>query len=419
MSKITSVEAWEVLDSRGHPTVRVAVEAGRARGRFTVPAGASTGTHEATERRDGGTRYDGLGVTGAIRAIEDDLASVVVGREVTEQRSIDEALAAGDRIETHGANAVLGVSGAVLHAACSDLQVPLYEYLGSEDSGRIPLPMINVLSGGLHAEGGIEIQDFLLVPVGADDYPEALEMVWAARRAIGDRLREQGHRALLADEGGFAPPLDRIEDAFEHLEFGVREAGYDPGSDLAVAVDLAATHFYDGRRDLYRLDSQGRSLDRGEFIELIEDWVESYPIVSIEDPLQEDDWEGWRELARTVGEEVQILGDDLLVTDADRLTRAIETGAANAVLVKPNQTGTITKAIEVTAQAKNAGVAPVISARSGETCDSTIADLAVGLTAGQIKIGSLARSERLAKYNRLLEIDRELETGFGGADGLR
>jgi enolase len=424
MTEITNVDAWEVLDSRGNPTVRVAVEAGDAHGQFTVPAGASTGKHEALERRDGGDRYGGMGVREAVAAVESDLAPVAVGRDVTDQRGLDSALEAADgtdSLSNLGANAVLGVSGATLHAGSAVTDRPLYEHVrdvsdrpreGDDGASRLPLPMVNVISGGLHATGGIEIQDFLAVPVSANDYPEAVETVWDVRRAVRERIESEGHRPLVADEGGFAPPLDSIDDAFTLLEAGIREAGYDPGDDVGIAVDVAASHFYDADGETYRLDSVDRTLDRDGMVDLVASWVADYPLVSVEDPLHEDDWAGWERLRARV-ESVQVLGDDLLVTDRERLDRAIERDAATAVLVKPNQAGTISRALDVVERAREAGLGTVVSARSGETCDATIADLAVGLDAGQIKIGSLARSERLAKYNRMLGIDRE-GLGFAG-----
>lgn len=411
MAEITDVEAWEVLDSRGHPTVRVAVRAGSARGEFGVPAGASTGAHEAVERRDGGDRYGGLGVRGAIEAIDEELAPVVRGRDVTNQRGIDAELVAADGTESLsrlGANAVLGVSGAVLRAGSEAAGVPLYRYVGelvgNGDTGRLPTPMVNIISGGLHATGGIEIQDFLAVPVGASDFEEALETAWTVRRAVRDRIVDAGHRPLVADEGGFAPPLDDVTEAFELLTGAIRDAGYTPGTDVALAVDVAASHFYDPETERYRLERLDRMLGRDGMVAQIREWCDAYPLVSVEDPLHEDDWEGFERLVDELDDSVQVVGDDLLVTDLDRLERAIERDAATAVLVKPNQTGTVSRTLDVVERARAASVAPIVSARSGETCDSTIADLAVGTAAGRIKIGSLARSERLAKYNRLLKI---------------
>lgn len=420
MSEITEVTAWEVLDSRGDPTVRAEIIAGGDTGRFTVPAGASTGKYEAVERRDGGERYDGMGVTEAVSAVNDELADVVVGYDVADQTAIDEALEqydGTDDLSSVGANAVLAVSGTAVQAASAAAGRPLYEYLGEQYDvdGSMPTPMVNVISGGLHAEGGIEIQDFLVIPRAASTYREALETVWNVRNEVRELVVEAGHRPLVADEGGFAPPLEDITSAFELLEDGVEQAGYVPGDDVAFAVDVAASHFYDRDSGTYHLESLGHTLSRNEMISQVVEWTESYPLISVEDPLVEDDWEGWETLSDRI-DGVQLLGDDLLVTNRERLERATRSGAASAVLVKPNQAGTITQTIDVVTTAMDAGLNPVVSARSGETCDATIADLAVGLDAGQIKIGSLARSERLAKYNRLLEIeqfgDRELKNPF-------
>lgn len=412
MTEITSVDAWEVLDSRGNPTVRAAVETDAGRGVFTVPSGASTGAHEAVERRDGDDRFDGKGVRKAARAVREELASALVGREVTDQSGIDAEMVdvdGTDDLSRLGANAVLAASGAVARAASVAREKPLYEYLAPDGGpGKIPLPTVNVLSGGLHAKGSVEIQDFLVVPAGADSYREAIETVWDVRTAVRNRMLERGFRPLVADEGGFSPPLTSVDDAFELLSTAIGDAGHRPArDDVAFAVDVAASHFYDPDAEAYVLDSLDVTLDRDGMIGLVTDWADAHPLVSVEDPLAEDDWDGWQRLADRLPAGVQLLGDDLLVTDAERVERAVDTGAASSVLVKPNQTGTLTRAIEVVERAQKAGLNTVVSARSGETCDSTIADFAVALDAGQIKIGSLARSERLAKYNRLLEIDRD------------
>lgn len=418
MTTIDGVEAWEVLDSRGDPTVRVRITAGGHAGLFSVPAGASTGTHEAVERRDGEARYRGRGVRGAVRAVREDLAPVVEGRDVTAQRTIDEALVAKDgtaNLERLGGNAVLGVSGAVAHTAAALQGRPLYDYLAADSPGGVPLPMVNILSGGLHATGGIEIQDFLVIPVGASSFPAAVEMAWAVRQAVRDRIIDRGERPLVADEGGFAPPFDSITEAFELLTAGVRDAGFDLEDEIVFAVDVAATHFYEDGE--YVLASLDRSLDTRGMIDLVVDWVADYPVVSVEDPLTEDDWAAWSRLNDELPGVVQVLGDDLIATGTRRLERGIRQSAANAVLVKPNQAGTLSRTFDVISAAQDAGWGTVVSARSGETCDTTIADLAVAWDGGQIKIGSLARSERLAKYNRLLAIARS-HTGMAGSDRL-
>jgi enolase len=420
VTAIEGVEAWEVLDSRGDPTVRVRVETADGTGTFTVPAGASTGAHEAVERRDGGDRYGGRGVRGAVAAVREELAPVVTGRRVTDQRGIDEALVdrdGTDDLSRLGANAVLGVSGAVAHAAAAATDRPLYESLApASGPGAIPLPMVNILSGGLHAAADLPIQDVLVVPVGAATYPEALETAWEVRHATGARLGTDDHPPPVADEGGFVPPVADATAAFGLVVEGIRDAGYVPGDEVAIAVDVAATHFHDSDADRYALG--GETVDREAMIDRVSGWVEAYPVRSIEDPLAEDDWRGWERLAGRVGDRVQLLGDDLLATNADRLDRAVDADAANAVLIKPNQAGTITRTRRVLERARAAGLAPVVSARSGETCDATIADLAVALDAGQLKVGSLARSERLAKYNRLLGIDRAYDGDFAAAAAL-
>lgn len=420
MTSITEVTAWEVLDSRGDPTVRVEVEAGDAVGRFTVPSGASTGQYEAVERRDDENRYRGRGVQNVVHTISEELASVVINRDVTNQVAIDNALVDCDETENLsrlGANAILGVSGAVAHAAAGARNQPLYEVISEQSVGQLPVPMVNLLSGGLHAEGGIEVQDFLIIPMGRSSLATALKDVWTVRQAIRDRILETGQRPLVADEGGFAPSMDNIENAFNLLIRAIEDAGFTPSrEDIAIAIDVAATHFYDQDADVYRLDSQGQSLSGQEMVEVVRGWVEEYPIVSVEDPLDESDWPHWKMLSDSISESVQLLGDDLIATNAERLDRALNEEAANAVLVKPNQAGTLSRAIDVTRRAQTANAAPVISARSGETCDWTIADLAVSLDAGQIKIGSLSRSERLSKYNRLLELEKRYDLPYTGDD---
>ncbi len=412
MTTIEAVDAWEVLDSRGNPTVRARVHTNDESGTFTVPAGASTGSHEAVELRDGGDRFGGMGVSKAVRAVTEELEPVAVGRDVTEQAAIDEALVAADGTEnlsTLGANAVLAVSGAVARTAAAVRGEPLYESLAPNGPGELPRPMVNILSGGLHAHGGVEIQDFLVIPMGAETYGDAIETVWDVRRAVRDRIADTGVRPLVADEGGFSPPMDGISDAFELLEAGIADAGYEPSvDDVAFAVDVAATHFYDDETERYHLETEGATLDRDGMIEQLLEWVDTYPIVSLEDPLFEDDWEGWKQFGDRL-DDVQLLGDDFLVTDRGRLDRAIDADAANAVLVKMNQAGTITRTADVIERAQEAGFSTVVSARSGETCDSTMADLAMAYGAGQLKVGSLARSERLAKYNRLFEVATELD----------
>lgn len=416
MTPIDDVDAWEVLDSRGNPTVRVRVRAGDATGTFSVPSGASTGTHEAVERRDGDDRYGGAGVKGAVESVIGPLAEAVIGMDPRAQADVDATLVEADGtpgFSRFGANAVLGVSGAVAHAGAVVSKSPLYQHLVPDTPGSLPLPMVNLVSGGLHASGGMAVQDVLAIPVGADTFTQALEMTHAVRTTLCSQVQAAGHRPLVADEGGLAPPLEDPKAAFELVLDAIRSAGYGTGSDgVAIGVDVAATHFYgDGG---YRLTERGPKLDTESMVEHVLSWIDEYPICSIEDPLAENDWDGWQLLSSRLRGRVQLLGDDLLVTNGDRIDRAAENGAANAALIKPNQAGTLTRAVEAAQRAQAAGWNVVISARSGETCDTTIADLAVALDAGQIKIGSLARSERLAKYNRLLEIDREYDGEFVG-----
>jgi len=423
MNEIEKLDAWEVLDSRGNPTVRVRVKVDGSRGIFTVPAGASTGTHEALEIRDKGReRFGGKGVLGAIEAVRNKISPLLEGREATDQEGIDRLLLEEDgtpNLSSLGANSVLGVSGAVARAAASSLNVPLYEYLSIEGPGKIPISPIQMLGGGLHAEGGIEIQDFSIIPVEAETYLESLEIVWSVRKALKEIVVSRGNLPLIAEEGGFGLPFKEIDEAFELLEEGIDRAGYEPDREgVAIALDVAASHFYDSERGAYVLETLDLELDTEEMIDFLEGIIRKYPIVSLEDPLSEDDWCGWTQLMRRVGEKVQLIGDDLLATNVERLGRAIEENAVNAILVKPNQVGTITQTIEVVRRAKESEISPVVSARSGETCDSTISDLAVALNAGQLKVGSIRGSERLSKFNRLLEIDKETELGFAGTDSF-
>jgi enolase len=409
---ITRIRAREVLDSRGNPTVEVEVGcAGGAVGRAIVPSGASTGRHEAVELRDGDpARYQGKGVRKAGAHVREQIAPVLVGKTVSEQAEIDRLLCALDGTPNKsrlGANAILGVSLACAHAAASDQNLPLWRYLAGDKPVALPLPMVNLISGGLHAGGNLDFQDFLLLPIGAGSYSEALAVTVDVYRALGETLTRHGlEGVLVGDEGGFGPRLGGNEKAIEMILEAIHKAGYEPGRQAALALDVASTHlFEDGR---YRLGIEGHVLSAGEMVERLRVWVNAYPILSIEDGLAEDDWDGWRELTRGLGNRVQLIGDDLFVTNPDRLRRGIALGVANSILIKVNQIGTLTETLDVIALARSAGYRPVISARSGETEDSTIADLAVATGAGQIKIGSLARSERLAKYNQLLRIEEEL-----------
>jgi enolase len=410
---IERIHAREVLDSRGNPTVEVDVICrGGARGRAIVPSGASTGKHEAKELRDGDpARYGGKGVRRAVANVHDIIAARVVGMPATEQTFIDRTMCALDGTPDKsrlGANAILGVSLACAHAAAASRGMPLWRYLDSADQARLPLPMVNLISGGLHAGDNLDFQDFLLLPVGARSYSEALEMTSRVYRALAETLRENAFESVLVgDEGGFGPKLRNSEQAVLLAVTAMERAGL--RKDAALAVDVAASHFFrDGR--YCRQATAGAALTAGEMIEMLWSLVTVYPILSIEDGLAEDDWVGWRELTASLGQRIQLIGDDLFVTNPERLRRGIEAGVANSILVKPNQIGTLTETLEVIGLARSAGYRPVISARSGETEDGTIADLAVATGVGQIKIGSIARSERLAKYNQLLRIEEEMGT---------
>ncbi len=410
---IARIHAREVLDSRGRPTVEVEVEAsGGARGRAIVPSGASTGRHEAVELRDGDPgRHAGLGVRKAVANVNNVIARELLGQEVTDQAGIDRRLCELDGTANKsrlGANAVLGVSLACAHAAAASRGLPLWRYL---DRGKasLPLPMVNLISGGLHAGGNLDFQDFLLMPVAARSYSEALEMTCAVYRALSETLRRRGlEGVLVGDEGGFGPRLHSNEQAVQLCLEAITHAGLRPGRDAGLALDVASTHFYrDGRYHLH--EGVGSSLTSAGMVERLVRWVDAYPILSIEDGVAEDDWDGWRLLTEALGKRVQLVGDDLFVTHPDRLRRGVEGGVANAVLVKVNQVGTLTEALGVVEQAHAAGYRCVVSARSGETEDATLADLAVATGAGQIKVGSVARSERLAKYNQLLRIEEQLD----------
>ena len=425
MSEITAVKGREILDSRGYPTVEVEVTlASGHTGRMLVPSGASTGKWEAQELRDGdASRYGGRGVRKAVANVNGEVADAVIGLAAENQAFLDRRMIDLDGTAQKsrlGANAILGISFAAARAAASEMNLPFYRYLartyGVEDRDlAIPLPLVNVMSGGLHAGGKLDVQDYMVVPVGASTYPEALEQVsavWQAARVI---LNAAGHEAfLIADEGGLGPALESNEQGLEILFRAIEQTGLNPGSDMAIALDVASSHFYDLDSRTYVLSADGSRLTSEEMVGLLEDWVASYPVVSIEDGLAEDDWEGWRLLTERLGDRVQVLGDDLFTTNGERIQRGVDLNAANAVLVKNNQIGTLTETVEAVRLAKSAGFRTVISARSGETEDDVLADLAVGLRGGQIKIGSLTRSSRLSKYNRLLRIDEELGGAYEG-----
>jgi enolase len=409
--RIAAVRAREVLDSRGNPTVEVDVrlEDGSL-GRAIVPSGASTGTHEAHELRDGDPkRYGGKGVRTAVANVNGEIASAVSGRAASDQEALDRFLIELDGTPNKkrlGANAILGVSLAAAHAAASSAGMPLYRFLGDDDAGLLPLPLFNVLNGGKHAERSTDFQEFMLAPVGAGSFSDALRAGAEVYQALKKLLSSRGLGTNVGDEGGFAPSLGSNVAAVELLVEAIEAGGYRPGGDVAIALDPATSELYEGGR--YNLASEGRSLTSAELVDLWADWCERYPIVSIEDGLAEDDWDGWKLLTERLGGKVQLVGDDLLVTNLERLNRGIEEKAANAILVKVNQIGTLTEATQATKRALAAGWGAVISHRSGETEDTTIADLAVALGTGQVKAGAPARGERMAKYNRLLRIEEEL-----------
>jgi enolase len=410
---IVRVNAREVLDSRGRPTVEVEVTCrDGARGRAMVPSGASTGRHEAVELRDGDpARHGGKGVRKAVANVHDLLTPRLLGLAATDQARVDRVLCEIDGTPNKsraGANAILGVSMAAARAAAASKGLPLWRSLDADGQACLPLPMVNLISGGLHAGGNLDFQDFLLLPLGARTYSESLEMSVAVYRVLGAVLTRHGFEGVLVgDEGGFGPRLKSNEQAVELILEAIMEAGLAPGKDAGLAIDVAASHFlHDGRYHL-RADG-GVSLTAEEMIAQLTRWVQTYPIFSIEDGLAEDDWDGWRRLTDALGDRVQLIGDDLFATNPARLKRGMEEGAANCVLVKVNQIGTLTETMEVVRLARASGYRAVISARSGETEDAFLADLAVATGAGQIKIGSVARSERLAKYNQLLRIEEEM-----------
>ena len=407
--RIDEVKALQVLDSRGKPTLEAEVRlTDGSVGVAQVPSGASTGSHEACELRDGDSdSYAGQSVAAAVASVNGPLANALRGLPAGNQERIDRLMidldGSADKSRL-GANAILGISCGYARAAAASAGLPLWRALAGARRAKIPLPMVNILSGGVHAGGQMEFQDFLAVPHGCASFAEALEAVAAVHRSMRDVLAQDGRAPSgVADEGGWGPRLDSNGQALEYLVRAIEAAGYEPGGQVSIAIDVAATHFY--RDGEYRLASEGRSLDAAGMVSLLEQWVEAFPIVSIEDPLAEDDWDGWREACRVLGSRCAVVGDDLLVTNPVRLERAIESRAASAVLVKMNQIGTLTETLQVVDRALEAGFAAVVSARSGETEDSFLADLAVATGAGYIKVGSVTRSERLAKYNRLLRIE--------------
>jgi enolase len=413
VSIIEQVVAREILDSRGQPTVEVDVElSSGARGRAAVPSGASTGAHEALELRDGGDRFGGKGVLTAVANVNGEIADAVTGMAADEQRDVDALLIELDGTEGKsrlGANAILGVSLAVARAAADDVDLPLFRYLGGVNASVLPVPMMNVLNGGAHADSNVDLQEFMIVPVGAASFSECLRWGSETYQALKNLLKERGLATALGDEGGFAPDLESNEAALQLLVEAIGRAGYTPGEEIALALDVASTEFYaDGA---YNLAGEGKAYRPGEFVEYLTGLVDRYPIVSVEDGMAEDDWDGWRQLTTALGGRVQLVGDDLFVTNPHRLQRGIDDGIANSILVKLNQIGTLTETLDTMALAGRAGYTCVVSHRSGETEDAFIASLAVGSGAGQIKTGAPARSDRVAKYNELLRIEETLGEG--------
>ncbi len=409
------VSGREVIDSRGNPTVEAEVhlEDG-AQGRATVPSGASTGEHEAIELRDGDQgRYGGKGVLKAVSHVNGEIAADARGRDAGDQRGLDDALIALDDTPNKGrlgANAILAVSMAVARAAASSAGTPLFRHLGTQSAHVLPVPMLNILNGGAHANNTVDIQEFMVVPLGAPTFAEGLRIGVEVFHALRKQLSDAGHSTAVGDEGGVAPDLGSNREALDLIMEAITDAGYEPGVDVALALDCAASEFYDADARVYRLESAGEAGDHepGALIDLYETWLEAYPIVSIEDGLDEDDWEGWADLTERLGGRVQLVGDDLFVTNVQRLSRGIESGVANAVLIKLNQIGTVSETLDAISMASEGDYGVVISHRSGETSDTFIADLAVATGAGQIKTGSACRSERVAKYNQLLRIEEML-----------
>ena len=410
MSAIEQVVGREVLDSRGNPTVEVEVvlETG-ARGRAIVPSGASTGQFEAVELRDGGDRYAGKGVATAVANVNGPIAELVEGLEALEQRELDRTLIDGDGTPNKGnfgANAILGVSLATAKAAADELEVPLYRYVGGANAHVLPVPMMNVLNGGAHADNNVDLQEFMLMPVGAASFTEALRWGTETYHVLKKVLHDRGLSTAVGDEGGFAPDLASNEEAVQVLIAAIEQAGYTPGDQIAIALDPASSEFFEDGS--YVLAGEGRTLSGGQMAEFWADWVERYPIVSIEDGMAEEDWDGWARLTEAVGDRVQLVGDDLFVTNVERLGRGIDAGVANSILVKVNQIGSLTETLEAVELATRHSYTSVMSHRSGETEDVTIADLAVATNCGQIKTGAPARSDRVAKYNQLLRIEEQL-----------
>lgn len=423
MSYIVNVHAREILDSRGNPTIEVDVlTSDGSMGRAAVPSGASTGIHEAVELRDGDeSRYLGKGVLKAIANVNDILDEELHGTVITNQKEIDDIMCQVDGTDNKGnmgANAILGVSLACARAAADSLSISLYSYLGGMLGTTMPVPMMNILNGGSHADNKIDVQEFMVMPLGASSFSEALKMGTEVFHHLKAVLKSKGLSTNVGDEGGFAPNLQSNEEGIKVVMEAIEKAGYIPGKDIYIALDAAASEFYNKEEGVYHLESTGEKLTSSQMVDFWDDWCEKYPIVSIEDGLDEDDWKGWKQLTEKLGDKVQLVGDDLFVTNTKRLSRGIEEGIANSILIKVNQIGTLSETIEAIQMANKAGYTSVMSHRSGETEDSIIADLAVALNTGQIKTGSASRSDRVAKYNQLLRIEEELgeKAYFPGKD---
>ncbi|CAO3453492.1 phosphopyruvate hydratase [Azospirillum largimobile] len=411
MSAITEIRAREILDSRGNPTVEVDVtlETG-AFGRAAVPSGASTGAHEAVELRDGEkNRFGGKGVLKAVQSVNGELAKALIGMDAADQRVLDMTMIEIDGTENKGrlgANAILGVSLAVARAAAEDAGLPLYRYVGGAFASLLPVPMMNIINGGAHADNPIDIQEFMIMPVGAETGADAIRMGSEIFQSLKKKLKDAGHNTNVGDEGGFAPNIGSTEEALGFVMKAIEAAGYKPGDDVMLAIDAASTEFF--KNGKYELAGEGKSLSPEQMVAYWADLAGRFPIISIEDGMAEDDWEGWKALTDAIGSKVQLVGDDLFVTNPKRLAQGIRQGVANSILVKVNQIGTLSETLEAVDMAHKAGYTAVLSHRSGETEDSTIADLAVATNCGQIKTGSLSRSDRLAKYNQLIRIEEQL-----------
>lgn len=413
MSSIVDVVGREILDSRGNPTVEcdVWLESG-VMGRAAVPSGASTGVREAIELRDKDPkRFGGKGVLEAVRHVNEDIANAVLGIEASDQSYIDRTMIELDGTENKGrlgANAILAVSMAVARAAAEESGLPLYRYFGGTSAVTLPVPMMNVINGGAHANNNLDLQEFMIIPLGAPTFREAVRYGAETFHALKSILNSRGMSTAVGDEGGFAPALSSHEEAIELIVEAIEKAGFRPGDDIAIGLDCASSEFYDAEKNLYTLTKQGKTFTAEEWIAVLEGWVQKYPVISIEDGMAEGDWEGWAKLTQALGKKVQLVGDDLFVTNPKILAEGIEKGVANSILIKVNQIGTLSETFEAIRMAHRAGYIAVVSHRSGETEDSTIADIAVGLNAGQIKTGSMSRSDRMAKYNQLLRIEERL-----------